>query len=236
MNVIGREIGEALEPLYEDIQRRLHVEAERELVVEASEQDALSNVRWGEEAVTVLLHPEVPTHALAHVFAIALQHLRQRLDRYPDVRRAPGEQPAEAPMLRQALRELVLAPEAEMQLEALELDQQWELEQRHAGLKEMLREPPDDWAEAGNAGNTFMALHYARFTLTHPAEMWEGLRKTFTEQLPAAADRGVAVVQTVRGNGWGTPGACLQALVAVRDELDLGEVALIEDRRTGELL
>ena len=236
MNVIGHDIGEAVDALYEQLQRRLHVEAERELAVEASEQEALSNVRWGEEAVTVLLHPDVPTHALAHVFAVALQHLRQRLDRYPDVRRPPGAQTAEAPMLRQALRELVLAPEAEMQLESLELDQQWELEQRHAGLKEMLRAPPEDWNEAGSAGNAFMALHYARFALSHPPEMWEGLRKTFTEQLPAAAGRGEVVVKTVRGSGWGTPGACLQSLLAVRDELELGEAALIEDRRTAKLL
>jgi len=235
MKVIGKEIGDALDALHEQIQSRLRVEAELDLRIEAFEREALSNVRWGEDAVTIELHEGVPTHALPHVFAVALQHLRQRLDRYPDVRRPPGEQEETAPALRQALRELVLAPEAEMQIAALELDQEWEQEQRHAALKEMLREPPESWSEPGSDGEKFMALHYARFATQHPPEMWEGLGKTFAETLSGATERGEAVVRLIHDLGWGTPGACLQSLVAARDELDLREVALVEDRRSGEL-
>lgn len=236
MQIIGRDIGDALDALYEELQRRLRVEAERDLRVEGVEQDAISNVRWADDAVTVLLHEGVPTHALPHVFGVALQHVRQRLDRYPDVRRPAGEQPDGSGLLRQALRELVLAAEAEMQVASLELDQEWELEQRHAGLKEMLRDPPEEWGEVGNGGNKFMALQYAHFSVLHPPQMWEGLRKTFEDRLPAAAEHGEGVLQLVRKNGWGTPGACLQSLVAARDELDMRDVALIEDRRSGELL
>ena len=236
MNVIGRDIGEALDELHEQLQGRLRVEAELELKVEAFEQDALSNVRWGDDGVTIQLHQGVPTHALPHVFAVALQHVRQRLDRYPDVRRLPGPQADEAAPLRQALRELVLASEAEMQLASLELDQEWELEQRHAAMKEMLRDPPEDWAEPDSGGGKFMSLQYARFANEHPPEMWEGLRTTFTDTLPAAAENGESVLGVIRDSGWGTPGACLQSLVGARDELDLKDVALIEDRRSGELL
>ena len=236
MNVIGREIGDALDELRAEIERRLRVEAERELGVEAADQQAISSLRWSENAVLVLLHQDIPTHALPHVFAIALQHVRQRLDRYPDVRRPDGEQPDEAPLLRQALRELVLAPEAEMQIESLALDLEWEVEQRHAALKEMLREPPEAWQEPGDHGHSFITLQYARFALQHPPEMWEGLRKSFSEKLPAASEGGEQLVDVIRASGWGTPGACLQSLVGARDELKLQDVALIQDRRSGELL
>lgn len=236
MKVAGRDIGEVLDELYQELETRLRVEAERELRVEAGEQDALSNIGWSDDAVTVMVHEGVPTHALPHVFGVALQHVRQRLERYPVVRRPGGEQPEEAAMLRQGLRELVLSAEAEMQLVPLELDQEWETEQRHAGLKDMLRDPPKEWNKLGNGGNKFMALQYARFASQHPAEMWEGLQKTFREQLPAAAENGEGVLQMIRKSGWGTPGGCLQSLVAARDELAMSDVALIEDRRSGELL
>ncbi len=236
MQVIGRDIGDVLDALYQQIERRVRIEAERELRVEPFEAAAMSNVSWGEEAVTISIHQGVPTHALPHVFAVALQHVRQRLDRYPDVRRPEGPQPGQAPLLRQVLRELVLAPEAEMQLAPLNLDQEWEVEQRHSALKEMLREPPPEWERSDNVGNKFMALQYARFSVQHPKEMWEGLRKTFTEKLPAAAEHGEGVVRVVRKTGWGTPGGCLQSLVGARDELELQSIALIEDRRTGNLL
>ncbi len=236
MKVIGRDIGEALDERYQALERRLREEAGRELSVEAVEQESLSNVRWGDETVTVQLHKGVPTHALPHVLAFALEHVRQRVDRYPDVRRPAGDQPEEARAVRQSLRELVLAPEAEMQLASLELDQQWEVEQRHSAMKEMLRDPSEAWREAGSGGSSFMALQYARFRLQHPPEMWEGLQKAFQEQLPAAAESGEGVLKVIRKTGWGTPGACLQSLVAARDELGLRDIALIEDRRTGEFL
>ena len=236
MKVIERDIGDAVDALYEQLQSRLRVELQHDLRIEGVEQDSLSRVRWEDGVVTVLLHRGVPTHALPHVFAVALQHVRQRLERYPDVRRPPGPQPDPAPLLRQTLRELVLAPEAEMQIAALELDQQWELEQRHAALKEILREPPEGWDELDTHGNKFMALQYARFTLQHPPEMWEGLRKTMQDELPAAVENGEGVLQLIRKSGWGTPGACLQSLLAARDELALRDVALIEDRRSNEFL
>ncbi len=232
MKVIGKEIGSGLASMYGEIERRVKIEGERELRVEPFEGGSFSNIEWTEDAVVLSLHNGVPTHALPHVLGIALQHIRQRLDRYPGVLR--GQKEIEGgPVLRSALRELVMGPEAEMRLAPLGLEMQWEVEQRHAGLKDLLREAPEDWDEVGTPGNAFAALQYARFTLEHPEELWAPLRDTFRQRLPAAAEHGEGVVQVVRESGWKTPGACLQSLVAARDELGLGEVAQIEDRQRG---
>lgn len=236
MKVVGRDIGAALDRLYTDIERRLSVESERALQVVSFDGGGISNVEWREGEVVISVHSGVPTHALPHVLGVALQRVRQRLDLYPDVARPAGEQPEGADMVRQALRELVLSPEADMQLASLQLDTRWEAEQRHQGLKELLREPPDDWNEAGSLGNDFMALQYARFTVQHPKDMWEGLRKQMQQQLPLACERGAQAVAIVRSFGWGGPGACLESLVGVRNELELQDLARIEDRRSGEAL
>ena len=236
MQVIGHDIGDVLDGLYAQIERRVRVEAERELRVEAFEGGGTSNVRWEEDAVVVQLHSGVPTHALPQVFGVALQHVRQRVDFYPDIRRPPGDQPEGSHLVRHVLRELVLAPEAAMQLKPLDLDQQWEAEQRHQGLKEMLRDATDDWDEAGTIGNYFAAMQYAHFSIQHPAEMWEGLRETMRKQLPGACERGDQALEIVRRYGWGSPGACLESLVGVRNELKLSGLALVEDRRSNELL
>jgi hypothetical protein len=153
------------------------------------------------------------------------------------VARPPVEgQPEGADIVRQALRELVLAPEADMALAPFSLDDRWEVEQRHQGMKDLLREPPEDWNEAGSIGNDFMALQYARFTIQHPGEMWEGLRKTMEQRLPLACERGTGALKIVRTYGWGGPGACLESLVGARNELELKDVAAIEDRRSGDLM
>ncbi|HJM75649.1 MAG TPA: hypothetical protein QGI71_07300 [Dehalococcoidia bacterium] len=236
MKIAGHDIGDALDKLFEELEGRTRIEAERELSVEMAELDALSNVSWAEPgAVIVTLNEGVPTHALPHVFAVALQRVRQRLDRFP-VLRPPLEGESEGgPMLRQALRELVLSAEAEMQIEPLNLDHKWEFEQRHDGLKDILRDPPPEWNTLGHPGNKFMALQYARFAGQHPPEMWEGLRKSVQEKLPAAAENGEGILQMVGQSGWGTLGACLQSLVAAREELAMQDVARIEDPRSGEI-
>jgi hypothetical protein len=235
MKVIGKDIGTALDGLYEELAGRVRIEAERELSVEPFEGGSFSNVSWRGEGVVISLHNGVPTHALPHVFGVALQHIRQRLDRYPAVRRSQQQEPNGAGLVRTALRELVLAPEAELHLEQYDLDSSWETEQRHAGYKELLRDADDSWNEVGSAGNAFAALQYARFAIDHPPDLWESLREQTVERLPAAAENGEGVLQLVRQTGWATPGACLQSLVAARDELSLRNYALIEDRRSGEL-
>ncbi len=237
MEVIGKDIGTALDSLYEQIERRVRVEAERALRVEPFEGNATSNVSWQEEgAVVITLHSGVPRHALAHIFGVALHHVRQRLDHFPDVVRPDAPQPEGSVLVRQALRGLLLEPEAEMQLNPLNLDRQWEVEQRHQVMKDLLREPPGEWQEVGTIGNHFLALQYAKFALQHPPEMWEGLRKSVRETVPAAAERGELALSIVRQYGWGGPGACLESMVGVRNALELSGLALIEDRRSGELL
>lgn len=232
MKVIGKEIGASLASMHGELERRVKIEAEREIRIEPFEGNSFSNVEWTDDAVVISLHNGVPTHALPHVLGVALQHVRQRLDRYPGVLRGPRDFEG-ASVVRAALRELVMGPEAEMRLAPLELDMQWEVEQRHAGLKDLLRDAPADWAEAGTAGNAFAALQYARFTLEHPDNLWGPLRESFRERLPVAAEVGEGLVQVVQQSGWKTPGACLQSLVAARAELGMEAVAMIEDRQRG---
>ena len=170
MEVLGRDIGEALDRMYEELANRTRTEGERELRVEGF-QGALSRVDWGDAAVMIFLNEGVPTHALPHVLGVALQHVRQRLDHYPDVRRPEGRQPEGAALVRTALRELVLAPEAEAKLASLNLDQQWETEQRHEGFKSLLDGAPQEWSQPGTAGHAFAVLQYARMELQHPPQL-----------------------------------------------------------------
>ncbi|MCA9847285.1 MAG: hypothetical protein H6674_04320 [Dehalococcoidia bacterium] len=235
MKAIGKDIGEQLDGMHKQIEDRLRVETGRLLWLQPFEGGSFSNVEWRKEAVVIQLHNGVPTHALPHVLGVALQHVRQRMDLYPGVV-APDTDLEGGPLLRSALRELVMGPEAEMHLEPLGLDTQWEDEQRHQGLKEMLRDAPNEWDIPGMAGNSFAALQYARFTLEHPAELWEPLKEQFTEKLPSAAERGEQVVTVVKQSGWKTPGACLQSLVSARDALTLQPYALIEDRQKNRKL
>ncbi|MBM3139073.1 MAG: hypothetical protein FJZ92_02375 [Chloroflexi bacterium] len=235
MKVIGKDIGLALDEMHAEIEKRVRVEAERACRVEPFEGGSFSTVDWEDDAVVISLHNGIPTRALPHVFGVALQHVRQRLDRYPNVVRPSGEDHPAGALIRTVLRELVLAPEAEIWLEPLGLDMDWETKQRHAGLKEMLRDADEEWNEPGSPGNAFAALQYAHFSLTHPPELWESLREQMTEQLPAAAENGEGVLQVVREHLWNSPGACLESLVAARDELGLQPVALVEDRRSGRL-
>lgn len=235
MKVIGRDIGGTLDVMYGQLERRVQAEAERPLQTEAFTGGSFSNVEWREDAVVIQLHSGVPTHALPHVFGVALQHVRQRLDLYPRVI-APVRQLQSGPLLRSALRELVMGPEAEMHLEPLKLDMEWEVEQRHQGLKDLLRDSTDEWDKVNTPAFIFTALQYGRFSLEHPAELWEPLRDQFTEKLPEAARCGAQIVEAVKKTGWRTPGACLESLVAARDLLGLQEYAAIEDRQRGKLL
>ena len=103
--------------------------------------------------------------------------------------------------MRTALRELVLAPEADMQLDPLELDRSWETEQRHAGYKELLRDADDTWNEVGTAGNAFAALQYARFAIDHPSDLWESLREQTAERIPAEYNVESRIIRHVIADG-----------------------------------
>lgn len=236
MKVIGKAIGDAIDPMYQEIEARLLAEAECTLRIEQFEGGALSDVDWDESgAVIISLHSGVPTRALAHTLGVALQHVRQTLDRYPNV--IAGESDFQGgPTLRHALRELIMALEAEAQLAPLGLDAQWEIKQRHQGLKDIVASANTGWEDPAAPDHAFGALLYARFAIDHPEELWTGLRKSFTRKLPVVAERGEAIAELVREHGWADVDACLQSLVAVRDELGMAEIAMIEDRRDGMLL
>lgn len=235
MKVIGKDIGTTLDAMFTHLESRVRIEAECELRVEPFDAGSFSSVDWSPGLCVVFLHNGVPTHALTHVFGVALQHIRQDLDRYPSVVPGSHDGPG-ADLVRTTLRELVMAPEAELALAPLGIDVSWEIEQRHAGLKDLLRDAPREWNDVDSPGGAFSALQYARFANEHPPELWAALQSTFAEKLPATAEQGERIAQLVRAKGWSTPGACLEALVAARDALDLAAVAGIEDRRSGTVL
>jgi hypothetical protein len=228
MNVIGREITGPIERMYREVEARVAA-ASRDIKVVAFEGEGLSNVKWTPKAVTISLHSGVPTHALPHVLGVALQHVRQDLDGYPNVRKPKGRQPEGSDLVRSALRELVLEPDAEAQLTGLGLDREWEQEQRHQAMKDLLRDPPEDWNEEGSLGCDFIALQLARMEVTHPEKMYEALRKRAEEALPVAAERAGLASRALRRRRWGSANACLNSLVNVRDDLSLGDLALITD-------
>jgi hypothetical protein len=239
VNVNGRDIGDKLEPLYAELEARVKKEAQRELEIDSFDGDSFSRVRWSDDSptVTVFVHEALPTHAIPHALAIALQHVRQRLDQYPEIRRPRGRQAAKgAAPLRTMLREVVMAPEAESRIADLKLDRTWEDEQRHEALKQILRRPPTEWKRDGTLGNQFAALQYARFEVEHPRRMWKSLREEMEETLPIAAEHGKQAVAALKENGWSSADDCLQSLIAVRDVLGMQYVAWIEDRRDGEII
>lgn len=236
MKVIGRNLDETIDPLYREVERRLGTEGgRRRLEVVSTEDGALSNVRWRDDHVSISLRKGIPTHALPHVLAVALQHVRQRLDGYPDVVRSDRPQPEGAGLARTALRELVLAPEAEQHLEPLSLDDRWEAEQRHKGLKQLLRDAGEDWNEPGTPAHQFAALSYARYALQHPPEMWESLGESMRDQLPRATEAGDKVLTLVSRYGWKDASTALKTLTEVRDTLQMRPYTLVQDRRTGGL-
>lgn len=234
MKVIGKDIGDALDRLYEEVESRVRVEAEREIRFEPGAEGTFSNVLWRDDAVVIQLHNGVPTHALPHVVGVALEHVRQRLERYPTLQR-PATDETDGPLLRSALRELVLAPAADHMLKALNLDTQWEAEQRHQALKDLIRDQAA-WDDPAQSGHSFMVLLYARAAIEHPPELWTALEAAFQESMPNVAEHGAAVEQAVRKAGWSSPGACLESLVAARALLDMDTLAPILDRRTGQTL
>ncbi len=236
MKVIGRNVGEAIEPLYKEIESRLSTESGGlHIEVTSTDDGALSGVRWHTDRVTISLRKGIPTHALPHVLAVALQHVRQRLDGFPDVVRSDQPQPEGAAIARTALRELVLAPEAEQHLESLSLDDHWEAEQRHKGLKQLLRDADEEWSEPGTPAHQFAAISYARYSIQHPPEMWESLEQSMREQLPKATETGERVLALIRQHGWKDATTALKTLTEVRDALQMRPYTLVQDRRTGGL-
>ena len=228
MKVLNKDIGQDIDAMYQLVAGRLAA-ADRELEVVAYDGEGLSDVEWSEEKVTISLHSGVPTHALAHVLAVALQHVRQSLDGYPRITEPEGDQPEGSELVRSSLRELVLESDAEAQLVSLGLDRTWENEQRHQAMKTLLKTPPADWDEEDSLGNLFIALQYARMSLNHPPEMWRALQKRAEEVLPNAAARGELVLAAVKKHRWGSARNAIESFIAVRDELGIDDLVQVED-------
>ena len=234
MKIIGKDIGYQLDELYKTISNRLEIELEKNLDLVSGELETFSNVLWQNETVLIQLHNGVPTHALPHIFGVALIHVQQRLDLYPVVQKSDENDIADGRLLRSALRELVLSPAADDRLKSLNLDTQWESEQRHQALKDLLRDPGPEWSEENSPAFLFAALLYARAAIEHP--LWEKLKPTFHDTLPSASELGTQIEAGVRSNGWNSPGSCLQSLLVARELTNLEQITRILDRRTGALL
>lgn len=228
MKVLNKEIGDELDSMYGLVAGRVAASG-RELVIEAYEGAGLSDVDWTDDTVVISLHQGVPTHALPHVLAIALQHVRQTLDGYPHITEPDEPQPEGSDLVRSSLRELVLESDAEAQLVSLGLDRTWENEQRHQAMKGILKSPPADWNEPDSLGNLFIALQYARMSLNHPPEMWKALQKRTEEVLPGAAERGEQALAAVKKRRWGNARNVLDSYVQLRDELGIEDLVQIED-------
>ena len=234
MKIKGKDIGRQLDELCDSISNRLEIELEKKLEIELGEIENFSNVLWQNETVLIQLHNGVPTHALPHIFGVALIHVQQRLDLYPVPQKHDENDIPEGRLLRSALRELVLSPAADDRLKSLELDTQWESEQRHQAIKDILRDPGPEWLEENSPAFLFAALLYARAAIEHP--LWEKLKSTFHDTLPLASTLGEQIEEGVRSNGWNSPGSCLQSLLAARELTNLEQITRILDRRTGALL
>ena len=234
MKIIGKDIGYQLDELYKTISNRLEIELEKNLDLVSGELETFSNVLWQNETVLIQLHNGVPTHALPHIFGVALIHVQQRLDLYPVVQKSQENDIADGRLLRSALRELVLSPAADDRLKSLNLDTQWESEQRHQALKNLLIDPGPEWSEENSPAFLFAALLYARAAIEHP--LWEKLKPTFHDTLPLASELGTQIEAGVRSNGWTSPGSCLQSLLVARELTNLEQITRILDPRTGTLL
>lgn len=228
VKVIGKDIGPELDSMLQLIAGRVGT-SDRELRIVPWEGDGLSDVKWTPKSVTISLHSGVPTHALPHVLGVALQHVRQSLDGYPIVLKPKGAQPEGSDLIRASLRELVFEPDAEAQLISLNLDREWENEQRHQGMKALLKEPPEDWNSEESLGGVFIALQYARLSLNHPPQMWLALQKRAMEVVPEAASLGERALLALKKRRWGTAAAALDSLCYVRDELGIQDLVRIED-------
>lgn len=228
MKIIGREIGDDLNSMYGLIEGRASA-ADRAVEVVLFEGQGLSDVHWTAKKVIISIHSGIPTHSIPHVLAVALQHVRQALDGYPTVTKPRGRDLEGAELVRGALRELVLEPDAEVLIGPMGLDRTWENEQRHQGYKALLEDPPADWDEPDTLGNIFMALQYARLATTHPAQMWKALHKRTQQMLPHAAERGELALSVLKRRRWGSPRACLDSFLYLRKELGLEDIVQIED-------
>ena len=235
MNVIGKNIGNSLDEMYEEISSQAFANGRSEIILESFEGGTFSSVIWEAEKIKIQLHNGVPTHAMPRILGVALQHIRQRLDKFPSVQKTDNDVIGGS-LVRDALRELVLAPEANEHLAHLNLDTEWEDEQRHQGLKQLIKDAPEEFHHIGEPGNAFASLLYARYCFDHPEAMWNQLKKQFTDKLPAAAENGESIAEIVGKNGWATPTAALSSLRLTREELNLGAYVMIEDRLKSELI
>ena len=235
MDVIGKNIGNSLDQMYEDISAQASANGYHEISLESFEGGTFSSVIWETQKVKIRLHMGVPTHAMPRVLGVALQHVRQRLDKFPTVQKTDSDVVGGS-LVRDALRELVLAPEANEQLAHLNLDTEWEDEQRHQGLKQLIKDAPEEFQHIGEPGNAFASLLYARYCFDHPESMWKQLKKQFTDELPAAAENGESIAEIVGKNGWATPVAAFESLRLTREELNLAAYVAIEDRLKSELV
>ena len=91
MNVIGKNIGNSLDKMYEEISSQASANGHSEIILESFEGGTFSAVIWETKKIKIRLHNGVPTHAMSRILGVALQHVRQKLDKFPSVQKTDND-------------------------------------------------------------------------------------------------------------------------------------------------
>ncbi|MBI51653.1 MAG: hypothetical protein CL779_00345 [Chloroflexi bacterium] len=251
MIVLEREIGNQLDDLFESVvvglanmfsekskEAKGDSELERKLVILPQDDGLLSRIQWVDDNPYIYLRSDIPTHAIPHILGTALCHVKQRIDQFPDaVKNEDEEEPDGVVLSRMTLKEFVLSLHAEKTMESIDFNMDWEDEQRHQGLKDLLKmlnpEEEDGFNNSGHPTLQFFSLIYAKYSLFHPSDMWRGLSKSIKKDFPAFVQSGEKILEIINDIGYDDIDSCLKCLVDIRDEIAMRPYTLITDRRDG---
>ncbi len=251
MIVLEREIGDQLDDLFESVmvglanmfsekskEDNVNNELERKLTILPQDDGLLSRIQWVDGNPYIYLRSDIPTHAIPHILGTALCHVKQKIDQFPDaVKNDDTEEPDGVVLARMTLKEFVLSLNAEKMMTSIDFNMDWEDQQRHQGLKDLLKmlnpEEDDAFTSAGHPTLQFFSLIYAKYSLLHPSEMWKGLSKTIKKDFPIFAQSGEKILEIINDIGYDDIDSCLKCLVDVRDEIAMRPYTLIADRRDG---
>tara|TARA_B110000014_G_C20126774_1_gene601208 strand:+ start:12777 stop:13541 length:765 start_codon:yes stop_codon:yes gene_type:complete len=251
MIVLEREIGDQLDDLFESLmvslanmfsekstKEQVDNESERKLTILPQDDGLLSRIQWVDDNPYIYLRSDIPTHAIPHILGTALCHVKQKIDQFPDVVHNDDEDEPEGVVLaRMTLKEIILSLHAEKMMEKIDFNMDWEDEQRHQGLKDLLKmlnpEEDDGLSNSGHPTLQFFSLIYAKYSLLHPSEMWKGLSKTIKKDFSAFAQSGDKILEIINDVGYDDIDSCLKCLIEIRDEIAMRPYTLITDRRDG---
>ena len=153
MIVLEREIGDQLDDLFESVmvglanmfsekskEDNVNNELERKLTILPQDDGLLSRIQWVDGNPYIYLRSDIPTHAIPHILGTALCHVKQKIDQFPDaVKNDDTEEPDGVVLARMTLKEFVLSLNAEKMMTSIDFNMDWEDQQRHQGVKDLLK-------------------------------------------------------------------------------------------------